>query len=113
MLALHLAGKICTRGSAQNQDRPVSVSKSEQAKTGVQSVFWRTGNLVFQRHHSLAVATEGGYPLQVAIGLVNDHDWSVAVDGVSRVGKVPAAALVCLLFDLGLNRLRGLKVRSW
>jgi hypothetical protein len=85
----------------------VDVSKSEQAKTGVQSIFRQTGNLVFQRHHGLAVATEGGYPLQVAIGLVHDHDGSITVDGVSGVGKVPAAPFMGLRFDLGLNRLRG------
>ena len=31
---------------------PSRVSKSEQADGG--SVFWRTGNLVFERHHSLS-----------------------------------------------------------
>ena len=92
----------------------MDVSKSEQAKNGVQSVFQRTKNLVFQRHHGLSVPTEGGDTLQVAVGLVHDHDGSVTVDGVSGVGKVPAAAFMRLLFDLGLNRLwgRSLEERS-
>ena len=92
----------------------MDVSKSEQAKTGVQSVFQRTENLVLQRHHGLAVATEGSHSLQIAVGLVHDHDGSITVDGVSGVGKVPAAALMRLLFGLGLNWLRSrrLEVRS-
>ena len=49
--------------------------------------------LVLQRNDGAAVAAESCDALQVAVGAGQGHNRTVAVDGVSGGGKVPASAL--------------------
>lgn len=53
--------------------------------------------LVFQRDHGSAVAAKCGYLLEIAIGLWQRHDGSVAVNGMAAGGEIPATALGVLL----------------
>ena len=49
--------------------------------------------LVFQRDYGAAVAAEGGDSLQAAVRAGDGHDGSVAIDGVTGGGKIPASTL--------------------
>jgi hypothetical protein len=62
----------------------------------------------------LAVAAEGGDALQVAVGLGDGHDRTVAVDGMAAGGEVPFAAFggALDLSDGMANGLRGLGGRQ-
>ena len=48
--------------------------------------------LVAEGHYVSVALAEGGYPLQSAFGLRQHSDWTVSIDCVSVIGKVPAAA---------------------
>jgi hypothetical protein len=65
-------------------------------------------SLVFEGNDGLAVAAEGGYPLQVAVGLRQGHDRAVAINSVAASGEIPASALYMLQVADGLaNRRHG------
>ena len=50
------------------------------------------GRLVPQGHNGLIAPTESGDMLKPAIRLFQQHDWTVAEDGVSILRHVPRAA---------------------
>ena len=52
---------------------------------------FRSGALVPQRHNGLIAAAESGDMLKPAIRLFQQHDWTVAENGVSIFRHVPRA----------------------
>src|SRR5580700_1526306 len=49
------------------------------------------GGLILQRYNRLAVAAEGGYFLQIPVGLGQGHHRPVAVNRMAVSGEVPAS----------------------
>jgi hypothetical protein len=67
-------------------------AQSSLSMTGCRNVSGAGWLLVFQGDYGAAVAAEGGYSLQIAVGAGDDHYWAVAVDGVTVGGEIPASA---------------------
>src|SRR5208282_1200928 len=57
----------------------------------------REASLFLQGDYGSSVAAEGGYFLQIAVGLRQGHHRAVAVHGMAGGGEVPASALGVLL----------------
>src|SRR5712692_1588974 len=80
------------------KDKPKAADKSVRRT--------RLEGLVSQRHHVFVALTERGNALKPAFRLREHPDRTIAIDRVSVIGKVPAAAFAGLA-------LRDVRVHGW